>query len=205
VGEKPRDTVGRTDQARQGSAGEDRAAWQGRVGEAFTNVGVALCLREGSNRRTYGDALSDVAQCIAVETLLKLGLPKKYDLDDLGGCDVQVREQPEFVEGRKRHAVGVIDEYCYIPALPVFLQEELLQPGLQRKAIQVCGIQSTGLAQGRQEFRKGDLGVGDDQYLELRWMLLSQIGAQDRCFAYTAHAHDQHKTVALRHARRDGS
>jgi hypothetical protein len=130
MGEKPRDTVGRTDHTCQRPTGEDRAAWQGRVGQGLTNVPVALCRCEGSNRRPYGDALGDVAQCIAVQTLFEFGLSEKHDLDDLGGGDVQVREQPEFVEGRERHTMGVIDEYGHIPALPVFCQEELLELGL---------------------------------------------------------------------------
>jgi hypothetical protein len=36
-------------------------------------------------------------------------------------------------------------------------------------------------------------------------MLLSQIGVQERRFAHAFWAHDQHKSMALGHARGDGS
>jgi hypothetical protein len=169
--------VSRTDQAPQRSAGEDRASWQGHPGEALTDVSVALCLCEGDNRRTYGDALGNVAQCIPVKTLLEFRLSEQYDLDELGGGYVQVHEKPELFKSCKRHAMGVIDQDCHIPVLPVCFQEVLLKRGLHRKAIQACGLQPTRLAQRRQECRKGDLRVGDDQCRELRGMALGQIGA----------------------------
>src|SRR5262249_42121112 len=90
--DEPGNPLSPVDNALQGPAGENWAAWQGHFGETMTNVCATLRLGEGDNCGAHNDALGDLSQRILLEFLLEFGLPDQHDLDELFGGSFQVRE-----------------------------------------------------------------------------------------------------------------
>ena len=83
--------------------------------------------------------MTQLPQLLALEFVVELGLPEEQDLDQLRRRRLEIREQPNLLEGLGREVLRLVDDQNHSPIALLLVQQILVQLGAQLGAAEPRG------------------------------------------------------------------